>query len=764
MFFVPLTKSAVSRNDINRTSCGIISLSQTALGKPQTPKTRGAKMAIFRAETKSISRGQGHNLAAAISYRAGIELTDNNKLNPDARSYDYTKKTDVVHSQIMLPNQLREQLEAHGIELDFQSIADLVERGETTKRGKMKNSACLAREWVLCGVPELSRAENIELFEQFAQQQSEEQGVLSMVFVHDPTAGDDMANIKAAAKRKDMAAPDPRNIHAHILLLTRKLDVSKDNKLSLGEKSDSEVSNDERTRPVVPKKLIGEVDPETQERIQKGRGLCSNSEWLKNTRKQWADILNERLAQKGVQPVTHKSYKDLGLTFKPTQHLGKDASILERMGIQTEIGIHNESVSRYNHNQIRLAADRLAFKAEPRVDDSKRWIDSINSGHVRAQHRIERSKRQFDSGKQDVERAVAADTEIRSFAETNSKYAEWAIEKTGQIEQIISRSEQPTTNIAEQERQVDSLIAKHTRTTASISPSPFDDNARRARATKLTEQQGQFDTAAANHNRRSEYYDSVLESAYGRARQIRLRHAQKLLDRHKEDNRLRVGWRESSDDYPNKYDYRQSDLLDAFAEKFTLNKASDEDHRDYIRRLSDTFNSPFFTKNKPIMDLLHDPRAERDQYDAVKTHYDTFIKNLDEQRKAIDDKTKFALGDIGQVSRMTAESVSAPSYINALDNYINNEATADQNKTLAIEHRADTINRTCQQFKHGMIGLSSIREADKYQRHSEALQGSLNTFMSSYGNELSNEQQKAINSGLSAVNQQVRSHTMSLRR
>ena len=734
------------------------------VGETPNPKNRGAKMAIFRAETKSLSRGQGHNLAAAISYRAGIKLTDNNKINPEARSYDYTKKTDVVHSEIILPNQLREQLAARGIELDFQSIADLVEIGETTKRGKMKNSARLAREWVLCGVPELTRAENIELFEKFAQQQSEEQGVLSMVFVHDPTAGDDMANTKAAAEGKNMAAPDPRNIHAHILLLTRKLDVSRDNKLSLGKKSDSEVSNDERTRPVVPKELIGEVDPETGEKIQQGRGLCSNSEWLKNTRKQWADILNERLAQKGVQPVSHKSYRDLGLTFKPTKHLGKDASILERMGIETEIGKHNESVNRYNHNQIELAAGRLTSRTKQSVDDSKRWIDSINNGAVRAQHRIERTKRQLDSGKQDAERAVGSDTEIRSFAEKNSRYAGWAIERTEQIEQIISRSEQPATNITEQERQVDSLIAKHTRTTASISPSPFDDNARRARAIKLAEEQERFDTAATSYDRRTKYYSGRIESVNKQLRRIRLGYAQKLLDRHKEDNRLRPGWRESSDDYPNKYDYRQSDLLDAFAEKFTLNKASGEDHRDYIRRLSDTFNSPFFTENKPIMDLLRDPKAERDQYDAIKTHYDTFIKNLDEQRKTIDDKKKYTLGDVGQVSRMTAESVSAPSYINALDNYINNEATAVQNKALAIEHRADTINRTCQQFKHGMIGLSSIREADKRQRHSEALQQSLDSFTTSYGTELSKDEQKAIYVGLSATKQLVQSNTMRFRR
>lgn len=336
-------------------------------------------MAIFRAETKSLSRGKGHNLAAAISYRAGIKLTDNNKLNPKARSYDYTKKTDVVHSQILLPKNLSEQLEASDIELDFQSIADLVEFGETTKRGRLKHSARLAREWVLCGVPELTRAENIELFEQFAQQQSEEQGVLSMVFVHDPTAGDDMATTKAAGEGKSMAAPDPRNIHAHILLLTRELDLSGDNKLSLGKKSDSEVSNDERTRPVVPKKLVGTIDPETGKKIQQGRGLCSNSDWLKNTRKQWADILNERLAQKGVQPVTHESYKNLGLKFKPTKHLGKNASIAERMGVQTEIGKYNESVNRYNHNQLEQTANSGIASSQQQIAQTEREEKRVDS-------------------------------------------------------------------------------------------------------------------------------------------------------------------------------------------------------------------------------------------------------------------------------------------------------------------------------------------------------------------------------------------------
>ena len=247
-------------------------------------------------------------------------------------------------------------------------------------------------------------------------------------------------------------------------------------------------------------------------------------------------------------------------------------------------------------------------------------------------------------------------------------------------------------------------------------------------------------------------------------RRIRLGYAQKLLDRHKEENRLRVGWRESSDDYPNKYDYRQSDLLNAFADKFKLSKTNDEDHRDYLKRIGDTFDSPFFKENKPIMDLLHDPKAERDQYDAIKTHYDTFIEELDNRYKTIDSTMKNRLGNITDVSRRTAESLSAPSYLKELDDYINNETTADENKALAIKCKSDKINRTCQVLKLGMIGLRDIREAYKRQTHSEALQVSSNNFMTSYGNELSNDEQKAIKDGLSAANQQVRSNTMSYRR
>ena len=700
-----------------------------------TAKHRQLIMAIVHIATKAISRKAGQSAVASAAYRAGVVLKDERY----DKSHDYSKKSGVMSADIILPTALK----AKGLIVSREEIWNKAEHveGRTDSR--------VAREWLINLPHELDEAKRKALAHEFTQVLADKYNIIADCAIHSPS------------KKEVARGADPRNYHAHILVTTREAKMGADGKLFFDKqlKIPFEWSNHKR----------------------KTEGLQSSIEEIKDIRQLWVDMANKALVGLDLIELDARSFKAQGLDRLPTVKMGVDATNMERKGINTDKGNENRAVyvinqrKEFTKQSNRKAADeRHTVEYTEWATERVEWADNRHQQIVKC---LDDSTQRIERRREDAEWAVEEDKAISKFiegssyhAKRNSNNAEWAIGRSERLIEIagtrqpdLKTREERITEFDQQAKAVNQLI-KDRADAISAAPSPFDDNARRARANKLAEQQGQFDTAAANHNRRSEYYDSVLESAYSRARQIRLRHAQKLLDRNKEDNRLRVGWRESSDDYPNKYDYRQSDLLNAFAEKFTLNKASGEDHRDYMKRIAHTFDSSFFTKNKPIMDLLRDPKAERDQYDAIKTHYDTFIKNLDEQRKAIDDKKKYALGDVGQVSRMTAESLSAPSYINALDNYINNEATADQNKTLAIEHRADTIDRTCQQFKHGMIGLSSIREADKRQRHSEALQVSSNNFTSSYGNELSNEQQKAIKSGLSAANQQVQSHTIRLGR
>ena len=296
-------------------------------------------MAIYRLEKKSISRGNGHNLCAAIGYRAGLKLTDHNPKNDERKTHDYSKKSDVAHSEIILTDELKRA----GVQLDFEQIANLVEQGETTKRGKMKKNAKLASEYVLAGSHELSLTENIRAFREFAEQQSKEQGVIAMVFVHDPKLGNDARASKDAGD--STRHHDPRNIHAHVVLLSRQVDLNA-GRLELGDKSDSELSDTDRAK----------------------KGLPPSRQWLKSVRESWANTQNKSLERHNLAPVTHKSYKDLGLDIKPGGHLGKNASALlrkkrEEQAERTRELFNSRSFSRADDINL-LKQHRYIFKFE----------------------------------------------------------------------------------------------------------------------------------------------------------------------------------------------------------------------------------------------------------------------------------------------------------------------------------------------------------------------------------------------------------------
>ena len=100
-------------------------------------------MAIYRLEKKSISRGNGSNLCAAVAYRAGMEIADTNAKNPDAKTHDYRNKSDVAHVEIVSGAGLMTDALDAGVLFDVASIAQLVENTETTKLGAMKKNAIL---------------------------------------------------------------------------------------------------------------------------------------------------------------------------------------------------------------------------------------------------------------------------------------------------------------------------------------------------------------------------------------------------------------------------------------------------------------------------------------------------------------------------------------------------------------------------------------------------------------------------------------------
>ncbi|MBU5618063.1 MobA/MobL family protein [Psychrobacter sp. TAE2020] len=692
-------------------------------------------MAIVHIATKAISRKAGQSAVASAAYRAGVILKDERY----DKSHDYSKKSGVMSADIILPTALK----AKGLMVSREEIWNKAEHveGRTDSR--------VAREWLINLPHELDEAKRKALAHEFTQVLADKYNIIADCAIHSPS------------KKEVARGADPRNYHAHILVTTREAKMGADGELFFDKqlKIPFEWSNDKR----------------------KTKGLQSSIKEIKDIRQLWVDMANKALVGLDVMELDARSFKAQGIDRLPTVKMGVDATNMERKGINTENGNKNRAIHVINQRREFTKQSNRKAADERHTVEYTEWaterVEWATNRHRQIDKRLDDSQQRIERIKRDTEWAVREDQAISKVIEgsskrsgRNSRNAEWAVKRTERILRLVGTREpdlktreESVAEFDQQAKAVNRLIADRANAVATA-PSPFDDNARRARAASIAKEQREFDTAAENYDRKTRYYSGRIESVNKQIRHIRLGYAHKLLERHKEDNRLIVGWRESSDDYPNKYDYRQSDLLDAFADKFKLDKASSEDYREYHKRLGDTFDSPFFKENKAIMDLLRDPKAERDQYDAIKTHYDTFIEELDNRYKTIDSTMKNRLGNISDVSRRTAESLSAPSYLKELDNYINNEATADENKALAIKCKSDKINRTCQLLKNGMIGLKDIREADKRQTHSEALQVSSNNFMTSYGNELSNDEQKAINDGLSAVNQPVRSNTMSYKR
>uniref|UniRef100_UPI0039A73C59 MobA/MobL family protein n=1 Tax=Psychrobacter sp. AT9 TaxID=3242893 RepID=UPI0039A73C59 len=409
----------------------------------------------------------------------------------------------------------------------------------------------LANEYVLAGSHELSLEENIKDFQEFAKQQAEEQGVIAMVFVHDPKLGDDIYEMGGS----DPTRKDERNIHAHIVLLSRQVEL-KNGKLSLGKKCDSDASNDERVRPVVPQNLVGEPDPVTGKPIQQGRGLCSNSEWLKGVRESWANIQNKSLAHHNLALVTHKSYEELGIDFKPGHHRGK-------IGKNSYLGEKNESNYNGNRKQSKYAADSQADISEQRISDSKQ--------------RIDRHK----------QRAIDIDNIIASRAGATDPFADAIRRSCAARESAAISCDQGSEAF---DRAADDSIAA-VRRLAGISSQGIK----------------QREPELAKH------------AQYAENTKVNL--IRKILKRRKEENQIRLSWGESADDleHAHKFDPRQLEILNAFANKYQLDKSRSEPYEDAQERQWNLVNNDnFFQENIEVFDLVRDPKSEREKYNARK--------------------------------------------------------------------------------------------------------------------------------------------------
>ncbi len=147
-------------------------------------------MAIYHFSAKIISRANGSSAVASAAYRSASDLFDERL----ERHHNFSNKTGVVHSEVLLPEGAPERLR------DRTTLWNAVEAGEKRK------DAQLAREVEFSIPREMNRDQGISLARDFVKQQFVDLGMVADLNVHWDHAED--------------GSPKP---HAHVMLAMREV-------------------------------------------------------------------------------------------------------------------------------------------------------------------------------------------------------------------------------------------------------------------------------------------------------------------------------------------------------------------------------------------------------------------------------------------------------------------------------------------------------------------------------------------------------------
>jgi Ti-type conjugative transfer relaxase TraA len=259
-------------------------------------------MAIYHLSAKVIQRSAGRSAVAAAAYRSASELEDERL----SRSYDYTAKEGVMHSEIMLPDGAPERWQAvdDTLEADCAARSRLWNEVEAIERRK---DAVLAREVEFALPRELSQAEGIALARDFVRQQFVARGMVADLNVHWTREPD--GEVKP---------------HAHVMLSMREIDGD-----GFGKK----------------------------QRAWNDVGL------LRDWREGWAEMANARLAELGHDiRIDHRSLRDQDIALEPQHKIGPAGARREERGEDAERAEEHRAIARRNGEAL-LADPSIALDA-----------------------------------------------------------------------------------------------------------------------------------------------------------------------------------------------------------------------------------------------------------------------------------------------------------------------------------------------------------------------------------------------------------------
>lgn len=276
-------------------------------------RERTAKIAEFHMSAQIISGGGGRSAVAAASYRRGTDM----KAERTGQSHAYLSKHEVGHAEVMLPKTtpkwLTDKLEGLEGHAKSEALWNAVEMGEKRVDGT------LAREVEVSLPTELSKADHVELVQQFSHTAFLSRGMAVDFAIHEKEG----------------------NPHAHIMTTLRPMTEE-----GWGPKKVAQRGPD------------GEV-------LRHGEGKQSriiytpfwgDKSTLLKERELWAVLVNSKLQARGVEArIDHRSYAERGLDVRPSEHRGIFANAMQQKDLPSPR--LDAQAERLAHNAQSLMAD-----------------------------------------------------------------------------------------------------------------------------------------------------------------------------------------------------------------------------------------------------------------------------------------------------------------------------------------------------------------------------------------------------------------------
>lgn len=245
---------------------------------------------------QTISRGANKNTPAAAAYRSGSSVVaaaayracDKLKDNRMEKTHDYTRKTDVLHSQIVAPAHAQKWV------YDRQELWNKVEAGEKRK------DAQLAKEVILTLPRNLDHEQHKEVVKGWINDNVTSRNLIADFAIHNPDATD-----------------GGKNPHAHVMFTLRPLQED----------------------GTFGKKLTG----------YKNGGL-DGRDFLQKMRFSYQDHLNRASAENENNQIVFdlRSYKEKGVDKIPQPKRGRKVTYMEKRGYNTEWNKEVEKVKQMN--------------------------------------------------------------------------------------------------------------------------------------------------------------------------------------------------------------------------------------------------------------------------------------------------------------------------------------------------------------------------------------------------------------------------------